>query len=155
MGSTVRKDQPVGRIELVGAGGMRPRLVVRAPADGTVVQDDGVEGTFVTAGTRLAVVYELSQVYVTAQVDETDIDEVRIGQPVDLIVDADPDRTLVGYVREIQIGTAATFAADPPDNTTGVVDRDTQVVPVRIAVADPQGLPLLPGLNVTVKIHKS
>ena len=134
---------------------MRPRLVVRAPADGTVVQDDGVEGTFVTAGTRLAVVYELSQVYVTAQVDETDIDEVRIGQPVDLIVDADPDRTLVGHVREIQIGTAATFAADPPDNTTGVVDRDTQVVPVRIAVTDPQGLPLLPGLNVTVKIHKS
>jgi ABC transporter DrrB family efflux protein len=153
LGSTVRQDQAIGRLQLED-GVLRPRQVLRAPADGTVVVNNGVEGAFVTAGTQLAIVYELSDVYVTAHVDETDIGQVRNGQAVDVIVDSDPDRTLVGHVREIQVGTAATFATDPPDNSTGTYDRVTQVVPVRIAIADPQGLTLVPGLNVTVKIHK-
>jgi len=46
-------------------------------------------------------------------------------------------------------------AAEPANNTTGVFDRLAQTVPVRIAIADPQGLTLLPGLNVTVKIYEN
>lgn len=154
LGSTVRENQSLGRIEMQ-SGIVRPRMVLRAPADGTVVVNNGVEGAFVPAGTQLAVVYDLAEIYVTAQVDETDVRDVRIGQQVDILVDADSARTLTGYVREIQNSTAATFASDPPDNTSGSFDRATQVIPVRIAVADRQGMTLVPGMNVTVKIHKS
>ena len=80
-GSQLRKDAAVGRIQMQG-GFVQPQMVIRAPADGVVAVDNGVEGAYVTAGTQLAVAYDGSQIYVTARVDETDINEVRTGQPV-------------------------------------------------------------------------
>ncbi|MGQ0575299.1 MAG: ABC transporter permease [Pseudonocardia sp.] len=154
LGSTVRADQAIGRLQTHG-GAVNPRMVLRAPAGGTVVQNTGVDGTYVDAGTRLAVVYDLAEVYVTARVDEGDLPAVRIGGPVEVVVDADPSRTLTGHVRDVQGGTAATFAPAPPDNTTGTFDRATQVVAVRIAIADPQGLALVPGMSATVRISRS
>lgn len=154
LGATLTEDQVVGRLQLEG-GAVRPRMVLRAPGAGTVVLNDGVEGSYVPAGTRLAVVYDLDEVYVTAQVDETDLADVRVGGPVDIVVDSDEGRTLTGVVQEIRTGTVAAFADNPPDNTAASFDRVTQRVPVRIAVTDRQGLLLAPGMNVTVKIHKA
>ncbi|MBA2324951.1 MAG: ABC transporter permease [Pseudonocardiales bacterium] len=152
LGTTVRADQAIGRLQLPGSSA--PKMVVRAPGDGTVVVDNGVVGAFVTAGTRLAVVYDLPETYVTAQIDERDLGALRIGQQVDVRLDSDTSRTLVGHLREIQPATAASFAAKPPDNTASSFDRVSQVIPVKIAIADWQGLPLIPDTNVTVKIHK-
>ena len=69
---------------------MQPQLVIRSPADGTVAVDNGVEGSFVTAGTQLAIAYDSSGVFVTARVKETDIDRVQVGRAVDISVDAFP-----------------------------------------------------------------
>ncbi|HSI27232.1 MAG TPA: efflux RND transporter periplasmic adaptor subunit, partial [Aeromicrobium sp.] len=96
-GTELSKDQVVGRIKIQGAF-VQPQQAIRAPGDGTVVVDDGIEGTFVTAGTSLAVAYDLSRIYVTARVDETDIDSVHPGQIVDIDVDAFPDAGLTGNV---------------------------------------------------------
>jgi ABC-2 type transport system permease protein len=153
LGATVADDQVVGRVQLPGAGA--PQRVLRSPGEGTVVVDDGVAGAFVTAGTRLGVAYDLAQVYVTARIDEGDLDEVAIGQRVDVRLDSAPDRPLVGYVREIQPSTASTFAKDAPDNSKSSFDRYSQVIPVEIVVPDHQGVSMIPGLNVTVKIHKN
>ncbi len=90
----------------------------------------------------------------TARVDETDLGGVRIGARVDVTADSVPGRTLTGFVREIQGGTSATFASSPPDNVGSSFDRATQLIPVRIAIADRPGLTLVPGMNATVKIHK-
>ena len=79
-GSVVHKDDPVGRIEIRGGFG-RPTRVIRAPADGTVVVDAGLEGDLVTAGTELAVAYDLSAVRVTAPIDETEIRSTGTGDP--------------------------------------------------------------------------
>jgi ABC transporter DrrB family efflux protein len=152
-GSAVRKNQVIGRIEMAG-GFAHVQRVVRAPADGTVARANVVEGMLVTAGTELAVAYDLSQVDVTARVDETDIGDVHAGQLVDVEVDAYPGVTFTGYVRDIQSGTAAEFSPSPPANTTGSFQRLTQVVPVKIAISHQNGLPLVPGMNVTVRIHK-
>lgn len=154
LGSTVRRDEVVGRVQLQG-GPVNPRMVLRAPTDGTVVQNAGVEGSYVAAGTRLAVVYDLAEVYVTARVDETDLPDVRIGSRVEVIVDADPDRTLIGVIREMPDATAAALSDQAPNNVTVVYDRETQVVPVRIAVTDPAGLTLVPGMSVTVRIPRA
>jgi multidrug resistance efflux pump len=143
----------VGRIQIQG-GFVQPQMVIRAPADGTVAVDNGVEGVFVTSGTQLAVAYDLSKIYVTARVDETDINDVHPGQQVDIDVDAYPGVTLSGYVREIQGGAAGVFSLFPQSNTTGNFQKVTQVIPVKITIVDWKNLDPVPGRSVTVHIHK-
>jgi multidrug resistance efflux pump len=147
-GSILRRDQPVGRVQQQGAF-VQPQLTIRAPAAGTVA----VEGAYVTAGTQLAVAYDMSDLTVTARVDETDIDQVRPGTPVDISVDAYPGVNLTGSVREIQGGAAGVFSPLPQSNSSGNFQKVTQVIPVKIVIDDPRGLDLIPGMNSTVDIH--
>lgn len=153
-GAVLRRDQVVGRVELDG-GYVRPQRSIRAPAAGTVAMNNTTEGAYVTAGTQLAVAYDPSDVYVTARVDETDIDDVRPGQRVDLTVDAYAGRTFTGSVREVQNGAAAVFSPLPQSNSSGNFQKVTQVIPVKIGIDDRQGLDLIPGMNVTVNIRKN
>jgi ABC transporter DrrB family efflux protein len=152
-GSVLSKDQPIGRIQIQGGFG-RPQQIIRAPAEGTITVDNGVEGAFITAGTQLAVAYDLSEIFVTAQVEETDIGDVRLGQPVDIKIDAYPDITFTGYVWEIQEAAAGLFSQPSQDNTTAQFQKITQVIPVKIAIHDLRNRTPVPGMNVTVKIHK-
>ncbi|MGH3588607.1 MAG: efflux RND transporter periplasmic adaptor subunit, partial [Pseudonocardia sp.] len=57
-------------------------------------------------------------------------------------------------VREVQGGAAGVFSVFPESNTSGNFQKVTQVIPVTIDIQNPEGLPLVPGMNVTVKIHK-
>ena len=153
-GTLLHKDQVIGRIQIQG-GFVRPEQPIRAPADATVVVDTGVEGAFVPAGTALAIAYDFSKIYVTARVDETDINDVHPGQQVDITVDAFSGVTLTGTVRGIQGGAAGVFSLFPQANTSGNFQKVTQVIPVQIAINDTQNLALIPGMNVSVKIHKT
>jgi multidrug resistance efflux pump len=152
-GSVFRKDQVVGRVQQQGAY-VQPQLPIRAPAAGTIANSTTTEGAYVTAGAQLAIAYDPANVYVTARVDETDIDSVEVNRPVDFTVDAYPGRTFHGTVQEIQGGAAAVFSPFPQSNSGGNFQKVTQVIPVRIGIDDDQGLDLIPGMNVTVNIHK-
>jgi multidrug resistance efflux pump len=157
-GSTVQQNQVVGRIRIQNPFA-QPLMGVRAPRAGTVAVDNGVVGTYVPVGTQLAVAYNLDRIYVTARVDDTAIKPVRVGQPVDIDVDAYPHARITGHVRSIQAGAAADFSLFPQSNTqgTGTFQKVTQVIPVRISFDDLNalnGLDLVPGMNVTVHIHK-
>ncbi|MGI3785805.1 MAG: HlyD family efflux transporter periplasmic adaptor subunit [Janthinobacterium lividum] len=153
VGASLRENASVGRIEIPG-GYVQPQMVIRAPADGTVAVDNGVPGTFVTAGTQLAIAYDKEGVFVTARVDETNVDKVRVGAAVKLDIDAFPDAGLTGHVSEIQTGAAGVFSAFPQSNSSGNFQKVTQVIPVRITIDDTKGLALAPGMNVTAKIHR-
>jgi multidrug resistance efflux pump len=153
-GTEVHKDEVVGRIKIQG-GFVQPQQSIRAPGDATVVVDNGVEGAFVAAGTQLALAYNYNRIFVTARVDETEIDAVRPGQRVDISVDAYPDATITGTVSEIQGGAAGVFSLFPQANTSGNFQKVTQVIPVKIAISNPSGVALVPGMNVYVKIHKN
>jgi multidrug resistance efflux pump len=153
-GAALRRHQMLGRIRLQD-GFPSPERVLRAPEDGTVALANVVEGAYVTAGTELAVAYDLSRVFVTARVDETDIDAVQPGNQVDIYVDGYPRAGLAGYVREIQGGTSGTFSTADPENTTGSFQKLTQVIPVKIAITNAGDRTLVPGMNVTVAIHKN
>lgn len=153
VGAHLQANGSVGRIEIPG-GYVQPQMAIRAPADGTVAVDNGVPGTFVTAGTQLAIAYDAQGVFVTARVDETAVGDVRVGAPVKLDVDAFPDAGLTGHVSEIQTGSAGVFSAFPQSNSSGNFQKVTQVIPVRITIDDTKGLALAPGMNVTAKIHK-
>lgn len=153
MGTALTKDQAVGRIA-VQTGYLQPQVVVRAPAAGVVAVNNGVNGAFVTAGTSLGIAYDPANVFVTARVEETAISEVKLGQRVDISVDAFPGTTLTGHVTEIKTGAAGVFSLFGQSNTTGNFQKVTQVIPVKISIDDRQGLALVPGMNVTAKIAK-
>jgi len=153
-GLVMHRDQVIGRVQLQGAY-VAPQLAIRAPAAGTIANSSTTDGAYVTAGAQLAVAYDPTSVYVTARVDETDVDGVQVGRAVDFTVDAYPGRTFHGTVAEIQGGAAAVFSPFPQSNSGGNFQKVTQVIPVRVAIDDAQGVDLIPGMNVTVDIHKS
>ncbi|UJF31646.1 HlyD family secretion protein [Paenibacillus hexagrammi] len=127
---------------------------ITAPKGGTVVQQSAVTGALVSAGMPLAYLYDLDHLWVTANVKETDINDVKTGQAVDVYVDAFPGTTLSGRVDKIGLVTAGTFSLMPSSNTNGNYTKVTQVVPVTITLEGNRGLGIVPGMSVTARIHK-
>lgn len=155
VGSKVSKDSSIGTIISTDSTGKPVNVDVTAPTDGTIVQSNAVADSFVAAGTPLAVAYDLNNLWVTANIDETKIDEVAVGQDVDIHVDAFPDQTLKGKVQQIGLATSGSFSLLPSSsNTTGNYTKVTQVVPVKVSIDDSKGVAIVPGMNVTVEIHK-
>ena len=154
VGSTFSKNSTVGTIATTDTNGKLVNMNVTLPTNGTIVQNNAVEDSFVAAGTPLAQAYDLNKLWVTANIDETKIDDVAVGQDVDIYVDAFPNNTFKGTVQQIGLATAGTFSLLPSSNTTGNYTKVTQVVPVKISIDDSKGVEIVPGMNVTVRIHR-
>ena len=93
--------------------------------------------------------------YVTARVEEEDISGVRLGQAVDVSVDAYPNAPVRGTVTQIQASAAGQFTIYPsPDSDPTNPQKIDQYIPVKIAISDSGGARLLPGMNVTVHIRR-
>ena len=116
--------------------------------------DNGVEGGFVTAGTQLAIAYDGAG-RVRHRPGRRDRHRPCIrAQAVKIAVDAFPDAQLTGRVAEVKTGAAGVFSLFPQSNSSGNFQKVTQVIPVKITIDDLQGLALVPGMNVTVKIRR-
>jgi multidrug resistance efflux pump len=129
-------------------------MPITLPTNGTVVQTNAVKDSFVAAGTPLAQVFDLDNLWVTANIEETSIDQIEVNQDADIYVDAFPNATLKGRIEKIGLATSGTFSLLPSSNSTGNYTKVTQVIPVRISIEDQKGLQIVPGMNVTVRIHK-
>lgn len=145
--TVLQQGEIIGHIKILEAF-VQPRMKIRAPTNGTVAMDNVVPGMYVTTGTELAIAYDLDKVYVTARVDETDINEVRPGQLVDISVDAYSHARIAGRVWEIQPGAAVAFSLFPQSNTqgTGNFQKVTQVAADVFWVTSFQD-----GMNLTAK----
>jgi membrane fusion protein, multidrug efflux system len=123
---------------------------ITAPVDGTVADRTLRVGQYVQAGTQLMAVVPLHAVYVTANYKETQLTDVRAGQPVTIDVDTFPGVTVHGIVNSIAPASGEEFALLPPDNATGNFTKIVQRIPVKITI-DPHD-PLLgrlrPGMSV-------
>jgi membrane fusion protein (multidrug efflux system) len=96
-------------------------------------------------------------IWVTANVKETSLDRVQVGDLVRFTVDGYGDTPFTGRVVSVAPATGAKFALLPPDNATGNFTKVVQNVPVRIAVDEPRDPdhPLRPGMSVDVAIATS
>jgi membrane fusion protein (multidrug efflux system) len=124
-----------------------------APDDGRVTNKSVEEGALVQSGQPLMAIVP-GDVWVTANFKENQIGEMRPGQPVEISVDAYPDKTFKGHVDSIQAGTGARFSLLPPENATGNYVKVVQRVPVKIVFdepPDPQHL-LAPGMSVEPEV---
>jgi membrane fusion protein (multidrug efflux system) len=128
--------------------------VIVAPADGVVGNRTLRVGQFVQAGTQLMSVVPSAEAYVVANFKETQLTDVRRGQPVDIEVDMFPGRVYHGHVDSLAPASGQTFALLPPDNATGNFTKVVQRIPVKILL-DANGADagdLRPGMSVTPSI---
>ncbi|NDL63469.1 HlyD family secretion protein [Acerihabitans arboris] len=124
---------------------------LRSPVDGVVDRTLADVGDYVQAGQWVMMVHDPKNVWVEANVKETELDHVAVGQGVDVTVDAYPGLVSHGHV--IRVGNTATnqFALLPSPNPSGNFTKITQRVPVRIALDTVDGR-IKPGLMVEVAI---
>jgi membrane fusion protein (multidrug efflux system) len=125
-----------------------------APEAGTVTRKSVEPGAYVQVGQALLSIVP-SEVWVTANFKETQLTDIRQGQPVTLKIDAYPGQERHGHVESMQLGTGARFSLFPPENATGNFVKVVQRVPVKILIDDNgDGLPrLAPGMSVEASIN--
>jgi membrane fusion protein, multidrug efflux system len=121
-----------------------------SPVDGVVGNRTLRVGQYVQAGTQLMAVVPVSAAYIVANYKETQLTDVRAGQPVTLSVDTFPGVTFKGHVDSIAPASGQEFALLPPDNATGNFTKIVQRIPVKIVLdADgPLAGELRPGMSV-------
>lgn len=124
-----------------------------APRDGRLGEITVRQGQQVAVGTQLMALVP-DRIWVTANYKENQLRDIRVGQPVELSVDALGGQTLTGKVEQIAPATGSEFSVIRPDNATGNFTKVAQRVPVRIALDPGQdGLDRLrPGLSVVARV---
>jgi len=129
---------------------------VVAEIDGVVTRRNVNAGNNVQVGQGLMAIRSLDEVWVDANFKETQLRQLRIGQPVDLYVDMYGDRKVFkGRVAGFSMGTGATLALLPPQNATGNFVKVVQRLPVRIDLQDydPDKSPLFVGTSVVPYVY--
>src|SRR5262249_57797121 len=125
-----------------------------APADGTVGERQVRPGQLVSPGTQV-LSFVAGTAWVRANFRETQLTNIKIGDPVDVRIDTYPGTVFRGRVLEIAPASGSQFALLPPDNATGNFTKVVQRVPVKVALEDAtQASTLRPGLSAVVTIRK-
>ncbi len=156
------------RVELAQAGMQAARAqldsarleleycTITAAAGGVISKRSVEAGQYLQPGQPCLAVVPLEDTWVVANFKETQLREMRTGQPALLEVDAYPDHPFHGDIDGFAAGTGARFSLLPPENATGNYVKVVQRVPVKIVLRagerDPQR-PLRPGMNVVVTVN--
>jgi membrane fusion protein (multidrug efflux system) len=158
--SQTAHSQAIAKIEQARAALDQAKLQlgytrIFAPVTGRVSKKTVEVGALVEPGTPLMAIVPQSDMWVVANLKETQMDGVQPGRGADIDVDSVPGRVFHGKVDSLSAATGATFALLPPDNATGNFTKVVQRIPVKV-VLDP-GQPdidrLAAGMSVNVTIE--
>lgn len=130
---------------------------ITAPVHGVVSKVTVAPGQLVQAAQPIMTIVADSGVWVTANFKETQLAKIRVGQPVEIDVDAYDGCTAKGKVESFGGATGSKFALLPPDNATGNFTKVVQRVSVRVAITQGCGdaRPLRPGMSVSAHVKTS
>jgi membrane fusion protein (multidrug efflux system) len=125
-----------------------------APCDGFISKKNVQPGQLVNPGQILMSIVDDSQLWITANFKETQVERMKVGQDVSVSVDAYPDKTFKGKIESIQAATGSKFSLLPADNATGNFVKVVQRIPVRISLIDDKNdaFDLRAGMNVNVAV---
>jgi membrane fusion protein (multidrug efflux system) len=140
-------EQAQGRLEQANLN--LSWTLVKAPQDGWITKRNVEAGNYITAGQQIFSIVA-PEVWITANFKESQLADMRKGQPVTIEVDAYPNLKLRGHVDSIQLGSGSKFTTFPPENATGNFVKVVQRVPVKIVIdsgLDPN-VPLPLGISV-------
>jgi membrane fusion protein (multidrug efflux system) len=128
---------------------------IYSPMDGVIAKRWVLEGNVVQPGEPIFSIYDVKNIWVTANLQETDISAVRKSRDVEISIDSYPDQQFKGKVLLIGSNTASQFSLIPPNNAAGNFTKVTQRIPVKISIEPVKGqekVNLLPGMSAIVKI---
>jgi len=126
---------------------------LRSPIDGLIVKSYAVQNQIVSPHSPVAVIADIDNLHIQANIEETDIKRVQLGQRVTVTIDAFGNRQFSGYVSEIGWVTQAELAGNATFFTTGgTFTRVTQLIPVKINILDDINLNSVIGVSARVRI---
>jgi multidrug resistance efflux pump len=126
---------------------------IKAPVDGTVIDVNMQQGDYATAADVIVVVAETSDMYITANVEETNILKIHKGQNVSVLLDA-YGSNFDGYVDYVNTVTSTKLTGSVNSFTTsGTYTKVTQLIPIKIRLFDDVDLADIIGTNATIKIR--
>src|SRR5215831_5564796 len=130
---------------------------VRSPINGIITRKSVHVGNRIQPGEPLMALVPVDRLYITANFKETQLTDVRVGQPAEIRADIYPGFAYRGRVDSLSAGTGAAFSLLPPENATGNWVKVVQRLPVKITLAEPPPAdkPLRIGLSVEVTINTS
>jgi membrane fusion protein (multidrug efflux system) len=131
--------------------------VIASPMTGVVSKRWVLTGDVVQPGQSIFTIYNVKDIWVTANLEETSLSNLRLGDKVDISVDTYPDIKFSGTILLLGSNTASQFSLIPPNNASGNFTKITQRVPIKISVEQTdsvhsQRANLLPGMSVEVKV---
>jgi len=144
-GSFVKENEVLGRTE--------NGPFIKSPINGQVVKSDVVLNQEVSAATVIAVIADTYNVYVNANIEETDIRKIKEGQEVIVDLDVYPGKKFKAHVEEVNKVTQTALSGNATSfSTSGTYTKVTQLIPVKIVIDDEVQLGGVIGTNATVKI---
>ena len=131
--------------------------IVFAPQDGAISNRKVEPGMYLEAGWPMMSLVPLQETWVIANFKETQLENVRPGQPALIEIDAYPNHPVTGRVDSVAPASAALFSLLPPQNTTGNFIKVVQRIPVRILYNLPSTLQgrVVPGMSVVITVDTS
>jgi len=131
--------------------------VIVAPMGGVVAKRWVLAGDVVQPGQPVFTIYDVKNIWVTANLEETKLRHIHLNDPVQIDVDTYPGVKFHGKVFEIGNYTASEFSLIPPNNASGNFTKVTQRVPIKISIEDAPAQdgsePILrPGMSVEVSV---
>jgi membrane fusion protein, multidrug efflux system len=148
-----REEVRAAQAQLDTAGINLGYTKIAAPVDGYVTQKTVALGNYVQPGTQMMAIVP-SRLWVTANFKETQLADMRVGQPVAVHIDGCPRDRFKGHVDSIQRGSGQAFGILPPENATGNFVKVVQRVPVKIVFENSfSDCPLGPGLSVEPSVR--
>lgn len=136
---------------------------IYSPMDGVVGKRWVLTGDVVQPGQPIFTIFDLKNIWVTADLEETKLSSINLGDKVDISVDAYSNQNFAGKIFLIGSNTASEFSLIPPANASGNFTKVTQRVPIRISIepVNSKGQPdpmdnirLLPGMSAEIKIRE-
>lgn len=154
IGDKVTAGQVIATVAATSTTGVKSNIDITSPIAGTIVQDSAVQGQTVSPGLALVQVADLSNLTVTAYIDEGSIHDVKQNQDVDVHIDAFSGNNYKGHIQNIVSATAGSFSLLPSsDVTSGNFTKVSQRIPVIISLDGTGSDNVVPGMSASVTIH--
>lgn len=146
-----RATAAAAKTELASAEVALENTYLKSPFDGVVVQKVAEVGNLLEPGQTAVVVADEEHAWIAANIEETSVGLVKVGQPVHITVDEGGE--LNGTVSEIRASVASQFALIPSDSGAGNFTKVVQRVPIKIALSDRKGINLRAGQSVEIRVR--
>ncbi len=127
--------------------------VIKAPISGTVIKKIAHIGEVASPGVAVAMIADLQDLYVTANIEESDLNKLKVGQTVHYTIDTFHGEKFQGKILSVGNAANSVFSLLPQQSTSNSFTKVTQRIPVKISIEDYHNKRLLPGMNAIVKIN--